>query len=94
MSLLEKYAFRKDCCTATLIDPDTTRNTLRIDGPCVHCSAPQSVVVPAEQLIKFGQGEFAQNCFPSLPAEQREFLISGICGKCWDEMFPETDEDE
>lgn len=93
MSLIGKYAFR-DCCTATLVDPATTRNTLRVDGPCIQCNLPQFVVVPAEMLIKFGQGGFAQECFPDLPADQREFLISGICGACWDQMFPPDEEDE
>jgi hypothetical protein len=76
------------------VDAETTRNTLRVDGPCYECKKPQAVTVPAAAFIKFGQGGFAQDCFPALPAEQREFLISGICGKCWDELFPEEDEDE
>ena len=90
--LIEKYAFRQGCCTTTLVDPDTTRNTLRVDGPCIQCGAPQSITVPAEMLIKFGQGGFAQDCFPNLSADQREFLISGICDNCWREMFGDEED--
>lgn len=32
-------------------------------------------------------GEFVQNAFPELTASQRELLISGICEKCWRELF-------
>lgn len=94
MSLMTKYAFRDGCCTTTLVDAETTRNTLRVDGPCIYCRTPQSVTVPAEALIKFGQGGFAQECFPNLPAHAREFLISGICDKCWNELFPADEEEE
>jgi hypothetical protein len=44
-------------------------------------------------LARYKAGEFAQDCFPYLNAAQREFLISGISGESWDEMFPEEDED-
>ncbi len=94
MASIKKYAFRDGCCTTTLVDAETTRNTLRVDGPCIYCQSPQSVTVPAADLIKFGQGGFAQDCFPALAAEQREFLISGICGKCWDQMFLPDDEED
>lgn len=33
-------------------------------------------------------GEFVQNAFPELTAGQRELLLSGICEKCWGELFP------
>jgi hypothetical protein len=93
MALIEKYAFR-DCCKTTLVDGDTTRNTLQVTGPCYSCKDLQSVTVPAAALIKFGQGGFAQDCFPELSRTDREFLISGICGKCWDEMFAEPESEE
>jgi hypothetical protein len=91
MALFQKYAF-SDNCKTELADPDTTRNTLQVSGPCISCRMPQTITVPAANLIKFGEGDFAQNCFPELSADQREFLISGICGHCWDRMFPEEDE--
>ncbi len=91
--LIEKYAFRKDCCTSTFGD-DGKRQTLRFDGPCIHCGTPQSVRVDADAAMKFAEGAFAQDCFPELSAGQREFLISGICDTCWDQMFDTGDEEE
>ena len=87
--LIEKYAFRDGCCAVT--QADDTNATLT--GPCYSCRQPQTVTVPIEALARFRSGAFAQDVFPTLPAEQREFLISGICGKCWDEMFPDAEEE-
>lgn len=65
---------------------------MRVDGPCIYCQAPHSLILDADALMRFRAGGFAKDCFPELSADQREFLISGICGKCWDELFAE-DED-
>lgn len=91
MSLMVKYAFRDKCCSRLWGD-DGKRQTLRFTGPCIYCGDEQSVRVDAEAAIKFRDGGHAQDCFPDLPADQREFLISGSCGKCWDKMFAEEEE--
>jgi hypothetical protein len=90
--LIEKYAFRDQCCSRTW-GAVGERQTMRFDGPCIECGATQSIRVDADAAIRFRGGEFAQDCFPTLPADQREFLISGICGKCWDEMFPDIEDE-
>jgi hypothetical protein len=89
MSLMTKYAFRN--CEIT---PCTTNPTSQavVRGQCAYCGKPQEVSVWPDDLQKFRDGNYAQNCFPYLTAEQREFLISGICGTCWDNMFPEEEE--
>jgi hypothetical protein len=58
-------------------------------GPCVQCKKPQSVTVEDAQLRKYEQGAFVQDAFPQLSKDQREFIISGICGPCFDSMFEE-----
>jgi len=85
--LIEKYAFRDDCCQRTWGNADGKNQTITFRGPCYSCKEPQVVHTIASDAIKFRDGGFAQDCFPYLPAAEREFLISGICGKCWDEMF-------
>lgn len=89
--LIEKYAFRGNCKldVATL----APEYTVAVRGPCFECGQPQEVIVPDAALRKFRAGGYAQDCFPTLPAEQREFLISGICHKCWDEMFEDFEGD-
>lgn len=91
--LIEKYAFRDGCCT---LDVATLAPEFKVavHGPCCQCGKPQEIIVDDAALRKFRAGGFAQDCFPTLPAEQREFLISGICGDCWDEMFSDEGEDE
>lgn len=91
MSLMQKYAFRDNCCSHTW-GAVGTRQTLRVTGPCIECGKEQSIRLDAHAAIMFRDGAFAQNCFPHLPAGQREFLISGICEECWDKLFKE-DED-
>lgn len=91
--LIEKYAFRDGCCE---VEPCTSNPTsmAKVKGPCYSCNKPQEVGVWPDDLEKFRSGVFAQDCFHYLPPAEREFLISGICGACWDEMFVGFDEDE
>lgn len=39
-------------------------------------------------------GKHAQDAFPYLSAQEREMLISGICGACWDNLFADEEEDD
>lgn len=53
--------------------------------------------VTQEQLDRHAAGEFVQAVFPTLGADVREFLISGITGEEWTAFFgsdPDGDEDE
>ena len=34
-----------------------------------------------------------QKALPNNTAEEREMLITGICSKCWDELFSEDEVD-
>jgi len=43
--------------------------------------------VTKEELARFEGGEHAQNVFPNLNADEREFLISGVTPEEWDEMI-------
>ena len=56
--------------------------------PCRRCQKVTDLQVDLEKFVAWQQGELIQEAFPELDADQRELLISGICPKCWDEMFP------
>jgi hypothetical protein len=86
--LIERYAFRPGCCETTFTGEGDDRIAF-ISGPCYSCARPQEVRVKAAELENYKAGGYAQDCFSSLSAGQREFLISGICDDCWDELFPE-----
>ncbi len=48
--------------------------------------------VTKEQLDAWLAGQFAQDAFPHLSADDREFIISGITPEEWAEAFPPDDE--
>ena len=61
--------------------------------PCRQCKEATDLTVNIEGFIAWQGGELIQNALPELNADQRELLISGICPKCWEQMFP-SDEEE
>jgi len=46
--------------------------------------------VTPDQITRWQDGEFAQNVFIQLDAEQREFIISGNTNEDWERMFAEN----
>lgn len=61
---------------------------------CTRCGHPKTVACTDEQYARFRGGALIQTAMPDVPAEQRELLLSGICGDCWKEVFREEDEEE
>lgn len=59
---------------------------------CISCKQDQSVKVKEKDLKEYSNGAHAQHAFPYLSADERELLISGICGSCFDKMFEDEDE--
>jgi hypothetical protein len=48
-----------------------------------------------EQLRAWERGEgLIQNLMPGLSVDQREFIMTGIISKEWDETVPEEDDEE
>lgn len=41
-----------------------------------------------EELDSWQEGILSQKAFPNCTPDQREFIISGITGEEWEEMFP------
>ena len=54
---------------------------------CPFCGETHDVFVRESDYHAWQDGEFAQNAFPYLSANEREMLITGICPDCWDGMF-------
>lgn len=93
-----KYVFRPGVCVVDFQTGDTGVPMAHIAGPCIQCGKTIKVVVAGQDLADYRAGDYADTCFPYLSADAREFLISGICGECWDKLFggeedyPEEDE--
>ena len=54
---------------------------------CPFCGKYHDVRVSEADYWNWKGGELAQDAFPYLTAEEREFLISGICPDCWNKIF-------
>jgi hypothetical protein len=63
---------------------------VRLCGPCVITGKMFSVVVSREAAHKyFEDGVLAQEAFPELSTQEREFLISGVSPEGWQQLFKE-----
>jgi len=47
--------------------------------------------ITEEQLANYNNGMHIQNAFPHLSADDREFILTGITGEEWNELFPEEE---
>lgn len=65
-------------------DGDTT---LVLRSTCPDCKTPTDLTVPFAELQHWLQGAIIQRAMPSVPADQRELLITGTCDSCWDRIF-------
>ena len=59
---------------------------------CVNCNDKHLLTVNGFAFSMWkARRTLAQNAFPHLTIDERELLISGVCGKCFNEMFGETE---
>ncbi len=70
----------------------TGRNTAVVSR-CQKCGDTQTVLVKKSDLLNWKKGEYIQSAMPYLTGDERELLISGTCGPCFDNMFPDEDEE-
>lgn len=54
---------------------------------CRQCRESIDIPFTEEQLKRWKAGELIQRVMPELSPDQREVLISGICGTCFDRIF-------
>lgn len=60
---------------------------------CDECERSIDLEVHVNDYRKYLGGAFVQDAFPYLSEGDRELLISGICGECFDNMFGNFDEE-
>ena len=61
-------------------------------GTCRECATVHTVKIPAPGLFAYNNGAAVQTAFPLLSDADRELLfITGICGDCWNDLFPDED---
>jgi len=65
----------------------------KITTQCPICLEEHTLDVTDEQYEKYINGEdYIQNIFSEMSAEDREMLITGICPKCWRNVFGDEEE--
>jgi hypothetical protein len=55
--------------------------------PCAVCGKQAEVSMTADQFGRWLAGEHVQNVLPSMPAPERELLISGTHPACWNKLY-------
>ena len=64
-----------------------TDDTMQVE--CRTCKDTHILMVNIRDAKRWRQGELIQDAMPYLTPDERELLISGTCGKCFDKMFGE-----
>ena len=58
-----------------------------IQATCRQCTVSVEMPVNRRDVVDWKGGKYIQDAMPYLSADQRELLISGTCGTCFDKMF-------
>ena len=61
--------------------------TTTITRACVQCRKHQEVTAPTAGVVAWERGALIQDAFPAMSVDDREILISGVCGTCFDNLF-------
>jgi hypothetical protein len=61
---------------------------LPIDIQCYQCRRWYNILVNRDDLQDYFEGEYIQSALSYLSPNERELLLSQICGDCFDKMFP------
>jgi hypothetical protein len=55
---------------------------------CISCDKKVNIVASEKQWLSYQEGKVKiQDIFPDLSAGDREILITGMCGDCFDNIF-------
>lgn len=65
-----------------------------IQATCNMCKTDHYFEATEHQLDRYRSGEHIQDVFPNLSAGERELLISGVCGTCFDKLFSGFEDEE
>jgi hypothetical protein len=71
---------------------DIMANMKPIMIECRLCKVPKKVSCTLEQYGAWRNGALIQDAMPNVPKDERELLISGTCGACFDKLFPSEDD--
>ena len=58
---------------------------------CMRCGEEVEMMIHKEDVERWKSGTLIQDAMPYLSADEREILISGTCGPCFDNMYRKLD---
>ena len=68
-------------------------NQVILETVCPFCGKKQQLNLEGDRAIAYKQGKIAyeagymiQAAFPSFSPDEREFILTGICPECWNNM--------
>jgi hypothetical protein len=61
--------------------------------PCIRCGKAGVVTMPRAAFERYEAGEHVQRAWPEGSAAEREQLINGTHGPCFEAMFADDEED-
>jgi len=64
------------------------------EARCPFCGKRNKLAISAKGYKAWTSGAMVQDAFPELGANEREFLITGMCAKCQDDVFGDNDDKE
>jgi hypothetical protein len=54
---------------------------------CIKCGRDVVIKANPDDMQKWKEGALLQRAMPYLTADEREIMVSRICGPCFDKMF-------
>ena len=63
-----------------------------VEKKCRECERVFRLRVAVFDFKAWLGGALVQSAFPYLSSDDRELLVSGICGACFDQMFSEEED--
>lgn len=61
---------------------------------CVDCGSVTDITINARDLYNYHNGMHIQTAFPYVSRDNRELMMTGICGTCFSNMFGMEDDDD
>ena len=65
------------------------RKMVALERVCPHCGCNKIIIVEEDSFNKWITGGLIQDVWPEMSPEGREEIKTGICPKCWEDMFKE-----
>lgn len=62
--------------------------------PCRVCGETSMVEISEDGYLAWADGEYIEDAFPTLSADERELLITGTHPECWEVLTMADDFDE